>query len=70
MLSADWGQLAIEGFSTIKFDENAFDHLVLEQSNKDIIRALVESTKREHYEASKLLSDVISNKGGGIIIVL
>ena len=44
-VTKDWGQLLVENFKEVEYDSNAFDHLVLEQGNKDIIRALVESAK-------------------------
>ena len=56
----DWGQLLVEKFKPVEFDSNAFSHLVLEQGNKDIIRALVESTKQDNYGNKKLFNDVVS----------
>ena len=65
-----WGQLLVASFKEVTFDKHAFDHLVLETSNKSIIRALVESTKKEFFDSKQLMNDVISGKGGGLVICL
>jgi hypothetical protein len=56
-----WQKLS---FSDIKFDEDAYDHLVLEQRTKDIVRSLVEATRKENTDNQNLLGDVITGKSG------
>ncbi len=55
--------------SEIKFDDHAYDSLVLPEEKKDMIRALVEDNKVA--QASKAsFTDIISGKGGGVIFLL
>jgi hypothetical protein len=61
--SKSWGHVLVDGLSEIKFDEKAFDQLVLDASRKEIIRAMV-----KHSEV--LFQDIISGKGGGSIFLL
>lgn len=58
-----WGELAVEKMTEIKFDDNAFDTLVLDEDRKALIRALVENS-------DYAFSDIISGKGGGCIFLL
>lgn len=50
----------------VVFDENAWEHLVLEQKTKDLIKALVEVSRNSNSNR-KIISDVISGKGGGLV---
>jgi hypothetical protein len=58
-----WGRFAVSGLSEIKWREDAFDQLVLEEDKKKLIRALVENSGGS-------FSDIIEGKGGGIIFLL
>jgi hypothetical protein len=58
-----WGEFAIDDLSEIKFNENAFDTLVLDQDKKDIISALVKN-------ADAGFTDIIKGKSGGCIFLL
>ncbi|KAJ7751769.1 P-loop containing nucleoside triphosphate hydrolase protein [Mycena maculata] len=62
-----WFQLFIENFSEIKWNEASFDRLVLPESSKTLIRALVSSQLRA--EGSKF-DDIIKGKGRGLVTVL
>ena len=57
----EWGLMKITSFSEIKFDENAFEHLVLEDSNKNIIKALVDSTRKDVADGTPMVKDVVSS---------
>jgi hypothetical protein len=46
-------------FQDIKFDDQAWDHVVLEQSTKEIVRSLVEASKKENTDNKSLLTDVV-----------
>jgi len=58
-----WGHVVLEGLSEIKYDDRAFDQLVLEEARKELIKAIV-----KHSEA--VFKDIISGKGGGSIFLL
>jgi hypothetical protein len=62
-----WGRLSVEDLSEIVFNDNAFDRLVLSDEYKDIIKAQVETFSRK---GNELVSDLVENKGGGMIMVL
>ncbi len=59
----DWGELLIDNVSDIKFDDNAFDLVVIDESVKSMVKALVTNS-------SGTFSDIISGKSGGTIICL
>ncbi|KAK0205263.1 P-loop containing nucleoside triphosphate hydrolase protein [Desarmillaria ectypa] len=65
----DWTHFLVEHLEPVVFDENAWDHLVLDENVKTLIKGLVEVTKNSN-SSSKIISDVISGKGGGLISVL
>ncbi|CAG8650752.1 391_t:CDS:10 [Dentiscutata erythropus] len=58
-----WGQFYVDQVDEIKFDDDAFDNLIMDTNKKDIIMSLVKS------ELSGGL-DFISGKGGGCIFLL
>jgi len=61
-----WGRLAANKFSTIRWNKNAFDHLVLPETTKSLIKGLVDADR----ENADIVNDVISGKGGGCLIIL
>ncbi|KAK0469250.1 P-loop containing nucleoside triphosphate hydrolase protein [Desarmillaria tabescens] len=65
----EWTRFLVEHLEPVVFDENAWDHLVLDKNVKTLIKGLVEVTKNSN-SSSKIISDVISGKGGGLISVL
>ncbi|KAK7467706.1 hypothetical protein VKT23_004758 [Stygiomarasmius scandens] len=64
-----WQHFFVDEIEPVVFDEKAWDHLVLEPDVKTLIKGLVEVTKNEN-TSSRMISDVISGKGGGLIAVL
>jgi hypothetical protein len=62
-----WGRIGVDELSEIVFNDNAFDRLVLSDEYKDIIKAQVETFSRK---GNELVSDLVENKGGGMIMVL
>ncbi|KAG7451615.1 P-loop containing nucleoside triphosphate hydrolase protein [Guyanagaster necrorhizus] len=64
-----WTSFFVEHLEPVTFDENAWDHLVLDEDVKTLIKGLVDVTKNSN-SSSKIISDVISGKGGGLISVL
>jgi len=58
-----WGEMCVAWMEPVKYDEDAFDKLVLPTDKKELIKALV-----EHRNQS--FSDIISGKGGGCIFLL
>ncbi|KAG8782472.1 hypothetical protein FRC12_020786 [Ceratobasidium sp. 428] len=62
-----WGRISVDDLSEISFNENAFDRLVLSDDYKDIIKAQVETFSKR---GDELVSDLVENKGGGMVMVL
>src|SRR5271156_1999486 len=59
-----WGRLTVNALLPIVWDSQAFEHLVLAETKKTLIKSIVFANR------SKWISDVISEKAGGSIIVL
>lgn len=55
----------VESFSPIKWNEEAFKRLVLDEKTKEMIHALVEVQK-----TAEKMDDIISGKGNGLIVLL
>ncbi|KAJ4194865.1 hypothetical protein NW755_002285 [Fusarium falciforme] len=62
-----WLELSVSGIGEIKWNDKAWDSLVLEPETKDLIKALVKSRK---YHAANTIDDVIQGKGKGLVTVL
>ncbi|CAG8519404.1 7695_t:CDS:10 [Cetraspora pellucida] len=62
-IAKKWGQFYVDQVDEIKFDDDAFNNLIMDTNKKDIIASLVTS---EPYEGL----DLISGKGGGCIFLL
>ncbi|KAJ7575648.1 P-loop containing nucleoside triphosphate hydrolase protein [Mycena floridula] len=61
----------VEHLSDVTFDKAAWDHLVLDPDAKTLIKGLVAVMKNANSsDGSKIISDVISGKSGGLIAVL
>lgn len=58
-----WGEMFVKNMSDIKFDDNAFEYLVLPQEKKDLAKALI-------LNVDKSFTDIISGKNGGCIFLL
>ncbi|ARF08289.1 AAA family ATPase [Catovirus CTV1] len=58
-----WGEIYVENLEEIKFDENAFDCLVLDNNYKEMAKALVTNVNGS-------FTDIISGKSGGCIFLL
>lgn len=59
-----WGRLMVDNFKPIEWNAEAFDHLVLAESKKTLIKSIV------YADQSGLISDIISTKTGGFIVLL
>ncbi len=62
-VTKDWGELLIDNVSDIKFDDNAFDLVVLDESIKSMVKALIVNN-------NKTFTDFISGKSGGCVTLL
>jgi hypothetical protein len=65
--SKKWDKLDLTKFHEISWSEKAFDSLVLDPSEKDLLLALVD---RDEFKNSKPFDDFISGKGQGMIMLL
>eukprot|EP01114_Cavostelium_apophysatum_P015219 TRINITY_DN4103_c0_g1_i2.p1 TRINITY_DN4103_c0_g1~~TRINITY_DN4103_c0_g1_i2.p1 ORF type:complete len:396 (+),score=155.16 TRINITY_DN4103_c0_g1_i2:846-2033(+) len=61
-----WGEILVTHLEPIKFDDKAYDRLVLPGEKKSLIKALVD----QHQKHRKIVTDIISGKGGGRIFLL
>ena len=59
-----WGRYVADRFKDIVWRLDAFDHLVLSPDKKSLIKSLVSADR------SRIISDVITNKAGGFIVIL
>jgi hypothetical protein len=59
-----WLEFSVSSVKDIKWNEDAWDSLVLEPATKDLIQALVKSRK---YSAAQTIDDVIQGKGKGLV---
>jgi AAA+ superfamily predicted ATPase len=62
--SKKWGRLDAGRFTEIVWNTNAFDHLVLAEEKKTLIKSLVYADRNE------MITDVVSGKAGGSIVIL
>ncbi|KAK3361216.1 hypothetical protein B0T24DRAFT_692059 [Lasiosphaeria ovina] len=62
-----WLEFTVSEVKEIRWNEGAYESLVLEPKTKDIVQALVESNK---YHAAESIDDVIHGKGKGLVAVL
>ncbi|CCO35625.1 hypothetical protein BN14_09743 [Rhizoctonia solani AG-1 IB] len=62
-----WGSVLVANLSEIVFDDLAFDQLVLKPDHKKMIKAMVETYSED---GNKLAKDLVSGKGGGLVMVL
>ncbi|KAI9729611.1 MAG: hypothetical protein M1818_008458 [Claussenomyces sp. TS43310] len=62
-----WLEFTVSGIKDIVWNEGAYDSLVLEQSTKEIVKALVES---HTFHPAESIDDVIQGKGKGLVAVL
>ena len=61
-----WLELKVDGLSAVKFDDDAYDRLVLSSERKELVRALV----TQQGPKGRQFADVIAGKGGGCIFLL
>ena len=64
-----WLEFSVSGVHAIEWNSGAFDSLVLPDSQKSIIKALVQSHTSEAQQ-KKNIDDVIQGKGKGLVAVL
>lgn len=67
--SKEWKSFHVEHIDDVKFDEKAWDHLVIDDDVKNLIKGLVDVTNNVN-TSQYLMSDVITGKGGGLIALL
>ncbi len=58
-----WGELNVAWMTPVKYEDAAFEQLVIPADKKELIQALVKYRNQG-------FSDIISNKGGGCIFLL
>ena len=63
LTTKQWGECYVDKLEPIKYDDDAFDYLVLNQDYKEMTKALVTNV-------NTCFTDIISNKSGGAIFLL
>lgn len=61
--SKQWGQFNVDNIEDIKFREDAFDYLVLEEKRKHILKALITHSQ-------SIFNDIVDDKSSGCIFLL
>ncbi|TGO67306.1 hypothetical protein BOTNAR_0045g00510 [Botryotinia narcissicola] len=61
-----WGQFSIDGLKDIVWNEDAFQKLVVDETRRKLIHALV----RAHRQDDASFDDIIENKGKGLVGLL
>lgn len=59
----EWGEMYVDLLTDVQFDDKAYDYLVLDESIKQMVRALVVNSEGT-------FTDIIQKKSGGTIICL
>jgi SpoVK/Ycf46/Vps4 family AAA+-type ATPase len=61
-----WAQITVDGISPIEWDVEAYKKLVIPEDTKKSVKSLVQVCRTD----SKLVKDIISTKGSGVVFVL
>src|SRR5271170_2184906 len=61
-----WVQMTVDGLSPIIWDAEAYNKLVLPEDTKKLVKSLVQACRTD----TKLIKDIISTKGSGVVFVL
>lgn len=61
-----WVQMTVDGLSPIIWDTDAYNKLVLPDDTKKLVKSLVQACRTD----TKLIKDIISTKGSGVVFVL
>ena len=61
-----WVQMTVEGLSPIVWDTEAYNKLVLPDDTKKLVKSLVQACRTD----TKLIKDIVSTKGSGVVFVL
>jgi SpoVK/Ycf46/Vps4 family AAA+-type ATPase len=59
-----WGRFAVDKFTDIQWNAEAFDHLVLSEEKKTLIKSII------YADQLGLITDIVTNKAGGFIVLL
>jgi len=65
-----WGEILVDHLKPIKFDDHAYDRLVMPNEKKQLVQALVDQHHRLKKKKKPVFADLISGKGGGCIFLL
>jgi SpoVK/Ycf46/Vps4 family AAA+-type ATPase len=61
-----WVQMTVDGINPIEWDVEAYNKLVIPEDTKKLVKSLVQACRTD----SKLVKDIISTKGSGVVFVL
>ena len=62
--TSKWYVVAVENLRSVVWNTTAMNHLVLAESRKTLLRAVIEQHAKKH------VGDIIQNKGIGLVILL
>jgi hypothetical protein len=66
--SKKWGEFSVDKLRSVSWEEAPFQHLVLADSYREVVRSLIEVHSSDKKEL--LLNDVVQGKSSGCIIAL
>lgn len=61
-----WVQMTVDGISPVIWDTESYNKLVLPDDTKKLVKSLVQACRTD----TKLIKDIISTKGSGVVFVL
>ena len=67
LTTLEWYSVLVDNLQEIEWKTEAFNHLVLEEASKKMLKGLVEQHKKNK---SNVMLDVIEGKGTGLVVVL
>ncbi|KAG9073896.1 hypothetical protein FS749_014588 [Ceratobasidium sp. UAMH 11750] len=65
-----WDYFLVTHISPIEFNDDAFEHLVLQEKYKELVLAFVNAHTKKAQQNRPTISDVVKGKGGGIVMLL
>ncbi|KAK4699629.1 hypothetical protein P7C70_g6631, partial [Phenoliferia sp. Uapishka_3] len=79
LVQREWGQMRVDQFSEVVFNDNAYDYLVMDPDQKDLIKSLVAQNSKASLERAAEIQEVgqvtakadfVAGKGGGLVVAL
>ncbi|KAL8279878.1 hypothetical protein RQP46_007728 [Phenoliferia psychrophenolica] len=79
LVQREWGEMRVDQFTEVVFNDEAYEFLVMDPHQKDLIRSLVAQNSSASKDREKAIQtvgqvtaseDLVAGKGGGLVIAL